>query len=216
MIAAWEIAAVVGGVLGAAAWTWARKRGWGDRWDHPWTLDLALIVAGLALNLPALIGLWGLLSPYRSPMGPDSDANFLAAVALERGDLALYAGDRYPAYPGLVGALAPQASGLADTGRQFTPYALVAAADLLAVLSLLALVRGHRVATIPLALAAAVAFTAAARASGCPAMCPPPTRSLRCPRSKMPPSPWVTAGRGCRCAPTTAACTGGRATGGRS
>lgn len=171
--------------------------------SHPWTLDVALIVAALALNLPALLGAWGMLSPYGSPMGPDADGNFLAAVALERGDLTLYAGDRYPAYAALVSALAPDAAGLAatgthlsmglavacalgayalgrawagrvagwagmvvclrlpglaDTGRQFTPYALVAAADLLAVLSLLALARGHRIATVPLALAAAVVF----------------------------------------------------------
>ncbi|MES2641952.1 MAG: hypothetical protein V4850_20850 [Myxococcota bacterium] len=206
MIAAWEVAAVVGGGLGAAGWAWARRKGWDQRerpWMGRWGLDVALIVAGLALNLPGLLGAWAMLSPFGSPMGPDADANFLAAVALERGDLALYAGDRYPAYAALVSALAPDASrlaqvgtwlsmglavacalgayalgralagrvagwaglvvclrlpGLADTGRQFTPYALVAAADLLAVLSLLALVRGHRVATIPLAVAAAVVF----------------------------------------------------------
>jgi hypothetical protein len=204
--AGWEW---VAGVFGALAVVGARPLA--RRLAEPlrgvegrWSVDIALVLAALLFTLPTLLRVWTKLSPYDSPMGPDADGNFLAAVAIARDAPALYAGDRYPAYAALVSALAQLGAplhvagawlsrgcaigaaiaayvlgrqlggrvaglvgilvalrlpGLVDTGRQFTPYALVALLDVGSVVLLVALARGRRVG-VPLALVAALAFTA--------------------------------------------------------
>ncbi len=208
--------AALGSGLVAAVGAWAlrarlqplheRLRGY----EHPWAWDVVLVALGLLWNVPALLGAWRVLSPYGSPMGPDSDMNFFAAIALQRGDLQMYGEDRYPAFAWLAATLADGLSGIpaagmrlsmlsalalgpaayalgrqlggraagfasltlalrlpgvADLGRQFTPYAMVAAVDLVAVVALVALLSGGgrvRVGLAALALVpcAALAFSA--------------------------------------------------------
>lgn len=179
-------------------------------YEHHWRWDVALVLLGLLLNVPALFGAWKVISPFGSPMGPDSDMNFFAAIALQNGELQTYGQDRYPAFAwlaanladgltGIAGAgvfvskfsalgigpaayllarqlggraagfaamtVALRLPGVADVGRQFTPYALVAAADLVAVVALVALLSGGGrlrvgLSALALILSAAVAFTA--------------------------------------------------------
>ena len=69
-------------------------------------LDAALLALVLLTSLPVLRSLWSRLGPFGSPMGPDADENFLAAIALERGLPAVYASDRYPAFAWLVALVA--------------------------------------------------------------------------------------------------------------
>ncbi|MSQ03503.1 MAG: hypothetical protein EXR71_16700 [Myxococcales bacterium] len=208
VLRSWELRALGAGVaVGVLAWVVGR-RARGRRlssWEHPWAWDLLALSVVLAVQVPAVLRVWGLISPNGSPVGADSDYNFLSAVAIETGNTALYAIDRYPGFPWaasliadgsrelaagglrvsmaasflsgfgaywlarqlhgrLAGALAMcvvlRLPGLVDCGRQFTPYALVAAADLIGVASLVALSRGRLLATVPLAGVAGVLFTA--------------------------------------------------------
>ncbi len=68
--------------------------------------DTALLALVFVTTLPALRALWMELGAYGSPMGPDADENYLAAIALERDLPALYARDRYPAFAALVSLVA--------------------------------------------------------------------------------------------------------------
>lgn len=202
----WEVQALLAAVgVGLLAWgcgRHARLRRLSS-WDHPWAWDLVAIGVVAAIQVPAVLRIWAMISPHGSPVGPDSDYNFLSAVALETGNTSLYAIDRYPGFPWaasvlaegsrelaagglrvsmaasfvsglgaywlgrqlhgrIVGALAMcvvlRLPGLVDCGRQFTPYALVAACDLIGIASLVALSRGRLLATLPLTAAAGTLF----------------------------------------------------------
>lgn len=211
----WEMAALGSGLLAAvgAHALRARLQPLLERlrgYEHPWAWDVVLVGLGMLWNVPALLGAWRVLSPHGSPMGPDSDMNFFAAIALQRGDLEMYGQDRYPAFawlaatfadglPGIPAAgmrlsmlaalaLGPAAyalgrqlggraagfaaltlvlrlPGVADLGRQFTPYAMVAAIDLVAVVALVALLSGGGRMRVGLAAVALVVCTALAFSS---------------------------------------------------
>ncbi len=167
--------------------------------------DFWIVLVALTMHVGAMRTMWATISPWGSPMGPDSDVTYLSAVAVETGNRSLYSMDRYPAFPWLASLFSPDADGLAaaglhlsmaatlltavaaygvarmlggraagfiatvfvlrlpgvaDAGRQFTPYALIAALDLAGVASLVALLRGRSLAAVPLAVAAAGVFAA--------------------------------------------------------
>ncbi len=204
----WEVRALVAGVVVGLV-GWALRRSGRTKplaaWEHAWAWDVLALSIVLAVQVPAVLRVWGMISPHGSPVGPDSDYNFLSAVAIENGDASLYAIDRYPGFPWaasvlaegsrelasaglrvsmassflsgfgaywlgrqlhgrIAGALAMcvvlRLPGLVDCGRQFTPYAFIAAADLIGVAALIALARGRLLATVPLAAAAGGLFTA--------------------------------------------------------
>jgi hypothetical protein len=122
----------LGGLAGLSAKLTPSRRGSGRTLARPsgGLVDLGLIGLGLFTNLPLLISHWRRLSQELSPIGPDSDENFLAAVALFEGNWGLYPVNRYPGYPALVAAIARDGTELAAMGVRLSQAAAVGCAVL--------------------------------------------------------------------------------------
>ena len=78
--------------------------------------DFWIVLVALTMHVGAMRTMWATISPWGSPMGPDSDVTYLSAVAVETGNRSLYSMDRYPAFPWLASLFSPDADGLAAAG----------------------------------------------------------------------------------------------------
>ncbi|GDX79022.1 hypothetical protein LBMAG42_08330 [Deltaproteobacteria bacterium] len=133
----WELVCVIAGL--AAGLFWWRARGSprlaklllriperSRRWAGGWRGDLVMVVLALAVHVPALLHTWQRLGAGSSPIGPDSDENYLGAVSFLTDNPALYPSNRFPGFPWLMAAVAGDRTELAASGAQISMVAAVA------------------------------------------------------------------------------------------
>lgn len=134
----WELTSAIAAVVAGIVWWRARGSPWLAAmvqriparlraWAVGWRGDLGIVTLALALHLPTLLHTWRRLGAGSSPIGPDSDENYLGAVSFLTDIPALYPSNRFPGYPWLMAAVAGDRDHLAAAGAQISMVAAVCA-----------------------------------------------------------------------------------------
>lgn len=134
----WELASAIAGLAAGLFWWRARSSPlWAAvllripprlrTWAVGWRGDVVIVVLALAVHVPVLLHTWRRLGAGSSPIGPDSDENYLGAVSFLNDIPALYPSNRFPGYPWLMAALAGDTDRLGAAGAQISMVAAVCA-----------------------------------------------------------------------------------------